>query len=174
MKININKILALSTALALSSNAHAGSLGVTFGFNDHELGGYYSDDIATHPIYNIPLYNIPANVYPYTATWDERAEELASSGIDFVAPVIRGNSPNANWGNPAELSRLITGLSNRGATCKIAIFDDNASTWGGQYTSVPGNSGNSLMCLIKTIGNTSGTKTTKSFIKPFQTPGAIR
>jgi hypothetical protein len=141
MKININKILALSAALALSSNAHAGSLGVTFGFNDHELGGYYTDDIATHPIYNIPLFNIPANVYPYTATWDERAEELASSGIDFVAPVIRGNYPNANWGNPAELSRLITGLSNVGATCKIAIFDDNASTWGGQYTSVPGNSG---------------------------------
>lgn len=87
---------------------------------------------------NTPLFNpVPGNP---NGTWDDWAEEMAASGVDFVCPNLRGSYPNTSV-NPTNIASLLIALSKRGLTnqIKLAIFDDNASSWTAQYNQALGN-----------------------------------
>jgi hypothetical protein len=124
--------LLLVTLLWGASDAQAQHLGVTCGFD-------YSNDLAgpNDGMHNTPLFNSsPSNP---NATWDDWAEELAASGVDFVCPNLRGSYPNTSV-SPANIAPLLTALNNRGLThrIKIALFDDNASSWTAQWNQANG------------------------------------
>jgi hypothetical protein len=93
-------------------------LGVTMGWDySNDL---YGPNTGTH---NTPLFN-PDPSRP-DRTWDDWAEELGAAGVDYVCPNLRGAYGANNFGP------LISALQNRGLANKIklAIFDDNASSW---------------------------------------------
>ncbi|MCF8361609.1 MAG: DUF5010 domain-containing protein [Prolixibacteraceae bacterium] len=65
--------------------------------------------------------------------WENMAEEIDYSGLDYVALLSRGNQPNApdrGNGNPKHIPKLLNALKVRGAnSVKIAIFDDVPNSW---------------------------------------------
>jgi len=67
--------------------------------------------------------------------WENIAEEIDYSGLDYVALLSRGNQPNApdrGNGNPNHIPKLIDALDARGAhSVKLAIFDDMPNSWSG-------------------------------------------
>ena len=97
----------------------------------NDLTGPYWDT-ANHPLFN-PITGNP------NATWDDWAEELAASGVDFVCPNLRGSWPNTDQ-NPTNVAPFLTALANRGLTnrIKLAIFDDNAASWTAQWNQANG------------------------------------
>lgn len=126
------KWLCLVTVLLLGQPAQAQYLGVTCGWSyGNDLTGPYSDT-ANHPLFN-PVAGEP------NGTWDNWAEELAASGVDFVCPNLRGSWPNTDQ-NPTNLAPLLVALSQRGLTnrIKLAIFDDNAASWTAQWNQANG------------------------------------
>ena len=133
--ISLTRIMAAVLVFALLSIAwpvQAQYLGVTCGFNySNDLQG---PDTGTT---NTPLYN-PRSTNP-NATWDDWAEELAASGVDFVCPNLRGSQPNTSL-SPTNIAPLLTALYNRGLAnrIKLAIFDDNASSWTAQWNEANG------------------------------------
>src|SRR3989442_5442644 len=124
--------LGLATILLLVVPAHAQHLGVTCGWSyGNDLTGPYTDTA------NKPLFNpIPGNP---DSTWDDWAEELGVSGVDFVCPNLRGSWPNTDQ-NPTNIAPLLAALKNRGLTnrLKLAIFDDNAASWTAQWNQANG------------------------------------
>jgi hypothetical protein len=118
--------------LSIAIGVQAQYLGTTCGYD------YSSDlegpDTGTD---NTPLFNpVPDNP---NGTWDDWAEEIAASGVDYVCPNLRGSYPNTSV-NPTNIADLLLALSNRGLTnqIKLAIFDDNASSWTAQYNQALG------------------------------------
>ena len=67
--------------------------------------------------------------------WENIAEEIDYSGLDYVALLSRGNQPNApdrGNGNPKHIPKLVNALELRGAnSVKFAIFDDVPNSWSG-------------------------------------------
>lgn len=70
------------------------------------------------------------------AWWDNLVEEIAYSGLDYVAANCRGKRENpekygTDAGNPAELTYMIDAMKRRGVAdkFKIAIFDDCPASW---------------------------------------------
>src|SRR6056297_589441 len=67
--------------------------------------------------------------------WENIAEEIDYSGLDYVALLSRGNQPNApdrGNGNPKHIPKLVNALELRGAnSVKLAIFDDVPNSWSG-------------------------------------------
>ena len=107
-------------------------LGVTCGWSyGNDLTGPYTSD-ANNPLFN-PIPGQP------NATWDDWAEELAASGVDFVCPNLRGSWPNTSQ-NPTNIAPLLSALANRGLaqSIKLAIFDDNAASWTAQWNQANG------------------------------------
>ena len=107
-------------------------LGVTCGWSyGNDLTGPYTGTA------NAPLFN-PIAGQP-NSTWDDWAEELAASGVDFVCPNLRGSWPNTSQ-NPTNIAPLLTALTNRALTnqVKLAIFDDNAASWTAQWNQANG------------------------------------
>ena len=89
--------LAVFLSLALSTQAQ--HLGVTCGWSyGNDLTGPYTASA------NIPLFN-PIAGNP-NATWDDWAEELAASGVDFVCPNLRGSWPNTAQ-NPTNIAPFL-------------------------------------------------------------------
>ena len=118
--------------LWLGTIAQAQYLGVTCGWNyGNDLTGPYTGTA------NAPLFN-PISGQP-DLTWDNWAEELAASGVDFVCPNLRGSWPNTSQ-NPTNIAPLLTALRNRTLTnqIKLAIFDDNAASWTAQWNQANG------------------------------------
>jgi hypothetical protein len=119
-------------AVWLCTPARAQYLGVTCGWGyGNDLTGPYT---ATA---NAPLFN-PIAGQP-NRTWDNWAEELAASGVDFVCPNLRGSWPETSQ-NPTNIAPLLTALTSRGLTnrVKLAIFDDNAASWTAQWNQANG------------------------------------
>ena len=67
------------------------------------------------------------------------AELFRASGVDFVCPNLRGSWPSTDQ-NPTNIAPLLTALKNRDLTnsLKLAIFDDNASSWTAQWNQANG------------------------------------
>lgn len=125
----------LALILSLASQMQAQHLGVTCGWSyGNDLTGPYTDT-ANKPLFN-PIAGQP------NATWDDWAEQLAASGVDFVCPNLRGSWPETSQ-NPTNIAPLLTALRNRGLTnvIKLAIFDDNAASWTWQWNAARGTSG---------------------------------
>ena len=117
--------MMVMAGLALTQQIQAQYLGVTCGYDYHNnLTGPYT--ICT----NTPLYN-PVSTDP-DATWNEWAAELKQSGVDFVCPNLEGSQPNTNK-SPALIAPFVTALNSQGNVTKLAIFDDNATSWCAQY-----------------------------------------
>ncbi|BDI32042.1 hypothetical protein CCAX7_40930 [Capsulimonas corticalis] len=125
-------LAAMAATLMTAVAAHAQFVGVTCGWN-------YSNDLSgpNTGMANTPLFNPdPANP---NRTWDEWAEELGASGVDFVCPNLRGSYPETGL-SPVNIAPLITALNNRGLNdrIKLAIFDDNASSWTAEWNEANG------------------------------------
>src|ERR1039458_7578248 len=130
----LTKILVAAAALALAVPAGAQYLGVTCGYNYvHDLDG------PIGKCENWPLYN-PSKSSP-NDTWQNWAEELAASGVDFVGPNLRGSYPN-NSVSPTNIAPLVGVLNRMGIAnrLKIALFDDNAASWTAQWNQAQGRS----------------------------------
>lgn len=67
--------------------------------------------------------------------WENLAEEIEYSGIDFVALLSRGNQPlrdDRGNGNPKHIPGMVTAMNTRGTThFKLSIFDDCPNSWTG-------------------------------------------
>jgi len=127
MKKTTAKILVAMAALTVAMTAGAQYLGVTCGFNyEHDLDGPIGKSM------NFPLFN-PVKTDP-NASWQNWAEELAASGVDFVCPNLRGAHPN-NLTNPTNIAPLVEIINKIGLTSrlKIGLFDDNAASWTAQW-----------------------------------------
>jgi len=99
--------------LSLSTPALAQHLGVTCGWSyGNDLTGSYTGT-ANKPLFN-PVAGQP------NSTWDDWADQLGSSGVDFVCPNLRGSWPNTAQ-NPTNIAPLLTSLSNRGLTNLIKL-----------------------------------------------------
>ena len=82
----------LATILLLVVPAHAQYLGVTCGWSyGNDLTGPYTDT-ANNPLFH-PITGNPNN------TWDDWADELGVSGVDFVCPNLRGSGGFASEGS---------------------------------------------------------------------------
>lgn len=123
---------AVIATLFAASSARAQYVGVTCGWN-------YSNDLngPDTGMANTPLFN-PISGSP-NLTWNEWAEELGSAGVDFVCPNLRGSYPETSL-SPVNIAPLLTALSNRGLSnrVKLAIFDDNASSWSAEWNEANG------------------------------------
>jgi hypothetical protein len=107
-------------------------LGVTLGYNNTIRGGGLPNPSPTgNIIYNLPLYTATSTEDDW---WDNIVEEADYSGVDYIAPVDRGYSPNfptVDAGDPRKLPNLVAAMNRRGVTnkFKIAVFDDCPSSW---------------------------------------------
>jgi hypothetical protein len=117
---------------SLPINTTGSYLGVTLGYNNTTRGGGLPNPSASgNQIYNLPLYTATSTEADW---WDNIVEEAAYSGIDYIAPVDRGYSPNfptVDAGDPRKLANLVAAINRRGVASKfkIAIFDDCPSSW---------------------------------------------
>jgi hypothetical protein len=118
------------STVPIAEAAEAGALGVTFGFTERTMyGGPYESGV--NQILNLPLYLATTDEAKF---WDNYVEELLSAGVDFVAPTIRGYSPDKpNWsksGDPRKLAGLVEAIKRKGATdrLKISALDDTPAS----------------------------------------------
>jgi len=134
MKRSLLKIMWLFISLySAVSVANAQDVGATFCWHNLEIYGGdaypYNKSIAKK---GLPADNTHWSVT--TEWWENMAEEIEYSGIDFVALLSRGTTPNApdrGNGNPNHISKLINAMNLTGATFKVAIFDDCPNSWTG-------------------------------------------
>jgi hypothetical protein len=108
--------------LAVEGRLHAQYIGVTCGWN-------YGGELVgpnTGTWLNTPLFN--PNPSKPNLSWSDWVEELRASGVDFVCPNLRGGMSQYNSTNLPPLLQALQehGMSQR---IKVAIFDDNASSW---------------------------------------------
>ncbi|MFC5532597.1 DUF5010 domain-containing protein [Cohnella yongneupensis] len=105
-------------------------LGVTFGISKETMtGGPYVNQ--GNQIFDLPLFKSTADEAKF---WDNYVEELVTSGVDFVAPTIRGYldpaHPANNGGDTRKLSGLVDAINRRGAGAqlKISALDDTPAS----------------------------------------------
>ncbi|MFC0513002.1 DUF5010 domain-containing protein [Mucilaginibacter angelicae] len=105
-------------------------VGVTMGFNGGSRDGGHNPSEAGNVTYNMSLFKSSGVDDDW---WDNIAEELAYSGVDFVAPDCRGYTPNdpRDAGDPRRLTSLVAAMDRRGLSnsFKIALFDDVPASW---------------------------------------------
>ena len=109
-KTTLRITLLFISFLAANSLAYAQDVGATFCWQYQEIyGGHnydYNKSIVTD---NLPTTTTPAWV-GMTQWWENLAEEIDYSGIDFIALLSRGNQPNApdrGNGNPIHISKMV-------------------------------------------------------------------
>lgn len=118
---------------AVAGAVRAGNfLGVTFGFPSdtlHPTG--YTNGVNAN--FNLPMYNPDGNEAHF---WDSYVEQLQTSGVDFVAPTIRGTLPTKpqynGGGDTTKLADLVAAIKRRGAAIKISALDDTAASLTGK------------------------------------------
>ncbi|HUI91765.1 MAG TPA: DUF5010 domain-containing protein [Chitinivibrionales bacterium] len=123
-KIKLPLVIFIILAFLIAFDLSAQDLGITFGFNS-------SARTSTGGTYNHSLFRPTGQDSDW---WNEMAEEISYSGVDYIAPVTRGyspNHPNTDAGDPRKLPLLCAAMDHRPLdnTFKIAIFDDNAASW---------------------------------------------
>lgn len=132
MKNLLHNIFVIIAILILVPTAYSQDVGATFCWHYKEIYGGHDYDYNQ----SIVKRKIPenANWSEMEAWWQNMAEEVDYSGIDFIALLSRGNQPNApdrGNGNPKHIPKLINAMNQRGATFKLAIFDDCPNAWTG-------------------------------------------
>lgn len=95
------------------------------------IGPQHAASAAT-TLYNAPLYD--PTLGSEADWWDNLVEEMAYSGLDYVAADLRGHSvyKTVDHGNPYRLKEMVEALDRRGVRgkFKIALFDDCPASWG--------------------------------------------
>jgi hypothetical protein len=134
-KLHATLALACGVAVSIFQPASAQYLGVTTGYNyANELTGPVVNPSST----NISLYNPDPN--NPDKTWNSWVEQYNQAGIDFVAVDLRGSQPETSL-SPTHIAPLVTAINNQGLTSslKLAIFDDNGTSWIAQRNLLAGN-----------------------------------
>ncbi|QBN17847.1 DUF5010 domain-containing protein [Flavobacterium nackdongense] len=116
--------------------AFSQDVGATFCWQYQEIYGGHRGYIYNK---SIVTDNLPSTTTPewigMTQWWENLAEEIDYSGIDFIALLSRGDQPNApdrGNGNPTHIAKMVTAMTTRGTTnFKLAIFDDCPNSWTG-------------------------------------------
>ena len=96
------------------------------------IGDLYSNSTT---LYNMPLFDVKKLGATEEEWWDNMAEELAYSGLDYAALNCRGWLPNEavriDHGNPLLVKDMIAAMKRRGVEdkFKISIFDDVPASW---------------------------------------------
>ncbi len=115
---------------------HNAIVGTLCGFEgDLRTGKNYKGEGRPTTYYNVPLFEaVPAG--SEDGWWDNLVEELAYSGLDYVAANCRGLQPSypakyVDHGDPTRLKELVEAMERRGVTdeFKIAFFDDCPASW---------------------------------------------
>lgn len=115
---------------------HNAILGSLCGFEgDLRKGKIYKGDGRPTTYYNIPLFEaVPEG--SEDGWWDNLVEEIAYSGLDYIAANCRGLQPSypkkyVDHGDPTHIKKLIEAMERRGVTdkFKVAIFDDCPASW---------------------------------------------
>jgi hypothetical protein len=111
-------------------------LGSLFGFEgDLRKGRIHKNLGGPTTYYNAPLFKtVPEGTE--SGWWDNLAEEIAYSGLDFITANCRGLQPSfpdkyVDHGDPTYLKNLVEAMERRGVDdkFKIAIFDDCPASW---------------------------------------------
>lgn len=115
---------------------HNAILGSLCGFEgDLRKGKNYKGDDRPTTYYNVPLFEaVPEG--SENGWWDNLVEEIAYSGLDYIAANCRGLQPSypkkyVDHGDPTHLKKLIEAMERRGVAdkFKVAIFDDCPASW---------------------------------------------
>lgn len=115
---------------------HNAILGSLCGFEgDLRKGKNYKGDGRPTTYYNVPLFEaVPEG--SENGWWDNLVEEIAYSGLDYIAANCRGLQPSypkkyVDHGDPSHLKKLIEAMERRGVAdkFKVAIFDDCPASW---------------------------------------------
>ena len=119
-------------------------LGTLCAFNGSHRVGDFGDpmEYEENEYFNLPLFKSSyAETEPECEAewWDNLVEELAYSGVDFVAMNCRGQlhsfgnieENRSDHGNPTKLTGLIEAMERRGVAdkFKLAVFDDCPASW---------------------------------------------
>lgn len=136
--IKLMQLTTIAVTIFLSVSLQAQYMGSITCFNEAERAG--------------------GNKYPYNQSlflsntgeaewWDNIAEELYHSGLDFSALLCRGYSPgrpSIDMGDPRKIPNLIEAMDRRGLTndFKLAIFDDCPASWTANHNYDQGNGHN--------------------------------
>ncbi|MGL2993348.1 DUF5010 domain-containing protein [Flavobacterium sp. TSSA_36] len=135
-KTFVNIAFSMLSLLVSTGFTFAQDVGATFCWQYQEIyGGHRSYDFNK----SIVTDNLPTTTIPewagMTQWWENLAEEIDYSGIDFIAMLSRGNQPNApdrGNGNPTHIAKMVNAMNTRGVTnFKLAIFDDCPNSWTG-------------------------------------------
>lgn len=116
--------------------AFSQDVGATFCWQYQEIYGGHRSYLTNK---SIVTDNLPTTTTPewegMTQWWENLAEEIDYSGIDFIALLSRGNQPNApdrGNGNPIHIAKMVNAMNTRGTTnFKLSIFDDCPNSWTG-------------------------------------------
>lgn len=115
---------------------HHALLGTLCAFEgDLRKGNNYKGAGRPTTYYNVPLFEaVPEG--SEEGWWDNLVEELAYSGLDYVAANCRGLQPSypkkyVDHGDPTKIKELVAAMERRGVAqaFKIAIFDDCPASW---------------------------------------------
>ena len=132
-KLKSRIALLIISFIAAIPLAFSQDVGATFCWHYNEI--YGGDVYAFNQ--SIAKKGLPADNTHWSTTtewWENMAEEIEYSGIDFIALLSRGTTPAApdrGNGNPNHISKLINAMNATGATFKVAIFDDCPNSWTG-------------------------------------------
>ncbi len=124
--------LVISSFFTAIPIAKSQDVGATFCWHYNEMyGGHsyaYNQSIAKEKLPDGTLWPVT------TQWWENMAEEIDYSGVDFIALLSRGNQPlapdRAN-GNPKHIPKMVDAMNARGCNFKLAIFDDCPNSWTG-------------------------------------------
>lgn len=119
---------------------HRFLLGALVNFDHNIRDGLHADkggsQVTTY--FGKPLFESSAFDATDADWWDNLVEEIAYSGLDYVALDCRGHLPgaeenrryNVDSGDPVRIPDFIAALKRRGMdSLKIAIFDDPPASW---------------------------------------------
>lgn len=115
---------------------HNAVLGSLCGFEgDLRKGKNYKGEDRPTTYYNVPLFEaVPEG--SEDGWWDNLVEEIAYSGLDYIAANCRGLQPSypekyVDHGDPTHIHKLIEAMERRGVAdkFKVAIFDDCPASW---------------------------------------------
>ncbi|MGL5111956.1 MAG: DUF5010 domain-containing protein, partial [Flavobacterium sp.] len=139
-KLSILRLIFITLFLC-SSSLHSQDVGATFAWQYQEIYGGHraypnNNSIVTD---NLPFLDpIPpgdrGDWHRMRQWWENMAEEINYSGLDYIALLSRGDQkptrPDNGNGNPVHIQKLVTAMTTRGAdNFKLAIFDDCPNSW---------------------------------------------
>ena len=134
MKKQLFSLVLLLSAILFFNHGFSQDIGSIFCWHYKEIyGGHdypYNQSILKR--------NFPNNNTHWSDNlqwWENIAEEIDYSGLDYIALLSRGNPPvekDKGNGNPKHIPTLVNALNARGAhSVKFAIFDDMPNSWSG-------------------------------------------